>query len=327
MKRYLVILIFILLPITICKAVDPQFTQFYSSPLYLSPSYAGATKENRLSTNYRQQWPSIPGGFETYTFAYDRNFANFHSGVGVLLMRDIAGSGQLSHNYVNILYSYDFVTLKKWHIRPGLSFVYKTTSIDFNKLKFYDQIVSSDPNAPTGERAPSSEIRGNIDGAASILAYNSDIWVGFTADHLLKPSENFFGDKIETPMKYTVFGGMKLTKKGRLLKPYDESITVSFLYKQQGDYQQLDLGFYWFKQPIVIGFWYRGIPMRNKQFGDALAFLGGFKMEQFTIGYSYDLTISNLINSTGGTHEISLIFEFQTKTRKKIYHAIPCPEF
>ena len=36
----------------------------------------------------------------------------------------------------------------------------------------------------------------------------------------------------------------------------------------------------------------------------------GIKTSQFHIGYSYDFTISNLIGSTAGAHEISLIYEF-----------------
>jgi len=48
------------------------------------------------------------------------------------------------------------------------------------------------------------------------------------------------------------------------------------------------------------------------------------------IGYSYDFTISNLIGSTGGAHEISIVYEFNNLSigqLKKRIRAIPCPEF
>ena len=36
----------------------------------------------------------------------------------------------------------------------------------------------------------------------------------------------------------------------------------------------------------------------------------GIKTDQIHIGYSYDFTVSNLIGTTSGAHEISLIYEF-----------------
>jgi hypothetical protein len=110
------------------------------------------------------------------------------------------------------------------------------------------------------------------------------------------------------------------------MRPLDESISIAYLFKLQGDYKQLDIGLYWYKTPMVFGLYYRGLPFLTSERGDAVAFLAGIKAYQLSFGYSYDFTISNLINSTGGSHELSLIFEFQTKKKKK-YHALPCPEF
>ncbi|MFC2152310.1 type IX secretion system membrane protein PorP/SprF, partial [Bacteroidota bacterium] len=45
---------------------DPQFSQFYSSPLYLGPSLAGAAEQSRLIANYRNQWANLPQAFSTY---------------------------------------------------------------------------------------------------------------------------------------------------------------------------------------------------------------------------------------------------------------------
>ncbi len=68
----------------------------------------------------------------------------------------------------------------------------------------------------------------------------------------------------------------------------------------------------------------------TSQAGDAIIGLIGIKTSSVHIGYSYDFTISNLISSTGGAHEISLIYEFNNlslgQQRKRI-RAIPCPEF
>jgi len=318
----------LLIIINLCiRGQDPQFTQFYSVPLYLGPSFAGATQQHRISACYRSQWLGIPGNYNTYTVAYDRYYTPYNSGMGILFMRDEAGSGKLGYIYFSVLYSYDFNIFQTWHVRPGLSFIYNVYSLDFSKLFFSDQINSDGIMAAKGLAVPpTNDMRGNIDGSVSGLIYNDKIWFGSTIDHLLRPNMSFYGDKSNIPLKYTFYGGIKLVSKGRLLKPVDESISIAYLYRILGDYRQFDLGLYWLNPPLVLGIWYRGIPMINSQRGDAVAFLAGVKMYKLSFAYSYDFTVSNLINSTRGAHELSLIFEFRTEKKKK-FHAIPCPEF
>ena len=91
---YLVGLSFIIL--TDSFGQDPTFSQFYANALYLSPSFAGATNEYRLAVNYRDQWPAVPGVFNTYSISFDKAMPNFNSGIGVLATYDVAGSGNLS---------------------------------------------------------------------------------------------------------------------------------------------------------------------------------------------------------------------------------------
>jgi type IX secretion system PorP/SprF family membrane protein len=75
---------------------DPTFSQFYANPLYLAPSFAGATEEYRVALNYRNQWPAIPGVFHTYSISFDKALVNYSSGLGIQAIYDVAGSGDLS---------------------------------------------------------------------------------------------------------------------------------------------------------------------------------------------------------------------------------------
>ena len=329
MKKLLYIAGFILLFFSNLRGqgTDPQFTQFYSVPLYLGPSFAGATQEQRFSGNYRNQWSKINAGqtYVTYAAAYDYYFAKYNSGFGLMFMRDLAGSGSLGTTMMSLLYSYDLLLFNTWHVRPGISFVYSKYSIDPSKLVLPTQTGPEGTN-PGSEVILPSTAPPNIDGSVSGLVYNERIWVGLTVDHLLRPNVSFYGDKILTPLKYTIYGGAKIISKGRLLKPVDESMSIAYQLKFQGMYKQLDLGLYWYNSPIVLGLWYRGIPIINSPRGDAIAAVAGFKKNNFSFGYSYDFTISDLKGSTNGTHEISLIYEFHTVKKRK-YHAIPCPEF
>ena len=308
------------------KGQDPQFTQFYANKLYLSPSFAGATKQHRIGTIYRKQWLGIANGYETYAVSYDHYFDAFNSGLGLIAVKDAAGSASMGFLDVGISYSYDFQVNDYWHVRPGVGFYYYQYGFDFYKLIFKDQINFSGTSPVSIEDPPYDERVGAFDAATSVLVYSDKFWSGLTVDHLMMPNQSFWAGNARVPLEFSLYGGMQIVRKGKLLRPIDETVSVAYMYKHQKDKKQLDLGLYWFKMPMVLGFWYRGIPLVNSDRGDALAILAGFKMQNFSVGYSYDFTISNLINSSKGAHEISLVYEFQT-TRKKKIHAIPCPEF
>jgi type IX secretion system PorP/SprF family membrane protein len=302
---------------------DPQFSQFYSNPLYLAPSFAGATGGSRVCANYRDQWIALPATFRTYSFSYDHYFAPFNSGIGFLAYRDAAGTGNLGIFSLGAQYSYNIKIKNTVFVRPGLHFSYREQGLAFDKLTFIDKVMNPDG----GTSIPSSlENARDVDLALSALIYTKRFWAGTSVDHLLLPNVSFYADKEKVPVKVSVFGGFELIRQGRLLKPVDETMTLAFLFKSQAQYTQLDLGVYWHKNPLVLGLWYRGIPPFNSQRGDAFVILLGYKTPQFNIGYSYDLTISNLIAHAIGSHEISVSYKFLLPRRKKKGH-VPCPEF
>jgi type IX secretion system PorP/SprF family membrane protein len=306
---------------------DPTFSQFYANPLYLSPSFAGATEEYRLSINYRNQWPSVPGVFHTYSIGFDKAMPNFNSGIGVLATYDVAGSGDLSTTNIGLLYSYDFKINKEWNIRPGVNFKFYYLGLNIYKLVFNSQITGSGTTPPVSP-PPFNKVA-DVDFATSVLVYNDKIWGGFTFDHLFTPKQSFYGDESKLPVKFNMYGGVRILGQTRLRKKLIEALSVAGNFQMQGKYYQTDVGLY-YKDPLIFGLWYRGIPFVTSQAGDAVIGLIGIKTKQLHIGYSYDFTISNLISSTGGAHEISIVYEFNSismgSSRKKI-RAIPCPEF
>ena len=328
MKRiiYLVALSFIIL--TDSFGQDPTFSQFYANALYLSPSFTGATNEYRFALNYRDQWPSVPGVFNTYSISFDKALTNFNSGIGVLATYDVAGSGNLSTTNIGLLYSYDFNINREWHIRPGVDFKFYYEGLDIGKLVFNSQITGSG-TSPSVTPPPFKNVA-DVDFATSALVYNSRTWGGFTLDHLLAPKTSFYGNDATVPVKINFYGGTQILKQTRLRQKSLDILSVAINFQKQGKFYQSDLGLYYYKDPIIFGIWYRGIPLVTSQVGDAIIGLVGIKTKQLHIGYSYDFTISSLIGSTGGAHEISLVYEFNNLSMgqlKKRIRAIPCPEF
>jgi type IX secretion system PorP/SprF family membrane protein len=191
-------------------------------------------------------------------------------------------------------------------------------------LLFIDQLQSQ--NGTTAAQHPALQQARDIDAGFSMLVYTKKLWLGGTADHLMTPDVTLYESEATIPLKYSVYGGYEFRRKGKLLKPSDETMTFTFLYKQEKKITQLDLGIYWYNYPIILGMWYRGIPGINSQRGDALVFLAGIKTRSFNVGYSYDFTISSLLPHTLGSHEISFAYKFLLPKRSK-KGSVPCPEF
>jgi type IX secretion system PorP/SprF family membrane protein len=324
-KRLFIFIIVICVSFSLKGQQDPHFTQFYANKLYLAPSFAGATQQDRVSMIYRNQWPSLPGTFVTYGFSYDHFFDAFNSGVGVLLMRDVAGSGRLSTTNFGLQYSYDFQIREYWHVRPGIHLFYTQTGLDFNRLIWNDELTSPIPNTI---EPPTLESKGDIDFSTSVLTYTDRHWFGISLDHLLKAENSLYETDQHIPLKISVFGGTQVIRRGRLLSPIDETLSLTFLFKNHYQISQLDAGVYWYKNPLVLGVFYRGLPLiNNERRGDAIAFLTGYKIDNFSVGYSYDFTISRMLATTGGSHEISLTYEFKSSRQRKKRRMLPCPEF
>lgn len=308
---------------------DPTFSQFYANQLYLSPSFAGATEEYRIAMNYRNQWPAIPGVFHTYSISFDKALINFNSGIGVLATYDVAGSGELSTTNIGLLYSYDFNINREWHIRPGVNFKFYYLGLDLAKLLWSSSLTGGSTPAPS-IHPPSFDNVADVDFATSGLVYNDRMWAGITLDHLLVPKTSFYGEDATVPIKFNVYGGIQVIKKTRLRTKLREVLSIAMNFQAQARFFQTDLGLYYYKDPLIFGLWYRGIPLVTSQAGDAIIGLVGIKTSQLHIGYSYDFTISNLISSSAGAHEISLVYEFTSfsiGSQKKRIRAIPCPEF
>ena len=72
MRKLLLTLVVILAEVLIIKAQDPNFSQFFASPLTLNPALTGKFDGAvRVAGNYRNQWPTIENAYVTKTVSVD----------------------------------------------------------------------------------------------------------------------------------------------------------------------------------------------------------------------------------------------------------------
>lgn len=313
------------------KAQDPQFSQFYASSLYLNPAFTGNTLQHRLSSIYRNQWPSISKAFVSYSFSYDYNLASLNSGVGFIAIRDQAGAGSLMYNNIGALYSYAFQLNKKLMARAGMKLAYTFRNYDQSELIFADQVIRGGSIYTVETKLDDGISYEDI--SVGGLIYSENFWGGFAFDHITQPNQSLLLEEAKLPYKFSLHGGYKFLLEGDLYSEKNKSITIAGNYRLQGKWDQIDLGFYYSRNELFLGVWYRGIPLlKSYESGyannDAFILLIGVKANGLRMGYSYDITMSKLAMDSGGAHEISLTYEWpKTKKKRRRRFFVPCAKF
>ena len=328
MKNYIPIL-FILFVLA-SRAQDPQFSQYYANPIFLNPAFTGLTNEHRAVANYRNQWMGISKAYSTYAISYDNNLGFHHMGVGFQVVHDASGSAALNNTGISGIISWNGKINRFTEIRGGLSLGYSMMRFNFSNLTFNDQLYTGSSTSVESFKYLS---RNYVDIHSGVLINSSKYWAGLSAKHINRPDFDFSDrDNDRLPIKWSLHGGYKflIDKNDREQKKY---ISPSFNFRSMAKFAQLDIGTNFNYYPMQVGLWYRGLPLKKLRSDipnrDAVVIILGYDLEKYNLrfGYSYDLTVSALINNTSGSHEISLIYEISRPSRQSRKVLLTTPKF
>ncbi|QZE14284.1 PorP/SprF family type IX secretion system membrane protein [Halosquirtibacter laminarini] len=293
------------------KAQDAHFSQFFAAPTYLSPSLAGSTGGLRFAANYRNQWPGIPNAYNNFSVSGDIYVNTLKSGFGALIWRDNAGTADLSTTHVGFQYTYRLQISDSWTWIPGLEFAFVQKSIDGSKANLGSDITNGGGNGAYLETSKQSY----ADFKFSSFFYNRKYWAGINVFHLTQPSYSFTDQGTKVPMNIMLFGGVNIWRQKAQRASQPRSFCVSYRLMHQDNFNQLDLGGYWFNRNFEVGAWWRGVPVFNNSVqghlidSDAIVLSAAFMMGHMRIGYSYDVPISSFSLTSAGAHEISIVYE------------------
>lgn len=339
--RKLSLLILASLMLINAKAQDPNFSQFFVSPLTLNPALTGKFNGDfRIAGNYRDQWPSISKAFITSTASLDMPILRGRIseldtwGVGILAMTDKTANGILSTNLLSITTAYHKGLDEDGLHQVGIGFqaTYNTKRLDGTKLNFEDELDQFG-----GWSIPSGEVINNqmlnlsyFDVSAGFL-YNgstdgfNNFYLGASAYHLNKPRESFTGDVFYTlNQRYTVHAGGAIP-----LGDATRTIFLSSLFSHQAGANNIVIGgavgFALNDEPDNPSNFYAGMWTRFNNVNDAIIPYVGLEFNGFRLGASYDVNISSLktASQSRGGLEVSLIFI----KRPPGYKGIACPRF
>lgn len=337
MKKPLVILVGIALLTLNGFAQDPNFSQFYASPLSLNPALTGKFDGLlRVSGNYRDQWPAISKAFITSTVSADMGIlANKIAetdtwGIGLMAMTDKTANGILNSNYFAFSTAYHKALDEDGYNQIGLGFqgAYATKRLDGTRLNFEDELDQFGGwTNPTSEPINNQVLNVNYFDLNAGMLFNgssngtNNYYFGASVYHMNRPKESFTG------AVYTLNPRLTLHAGGSFPIAENASLQLSGLHSRQAGAVNTVLGGNVAVQMnqdqevptnVYLGGWYR--------LGDAVIPYIGLEFGEFLLGATYDVNISNLktASQSRGGIEISLIY---VKRRSDGRKGVPCPKF
>lgn len=320
MKKFLLILTICVSLVTVSNAQDPNFSQFFASPLTLNPALTGKFDgDYRFAINYRNQWPSISNAYTTGTASFDMGILKNRIpeydqfGIGVMGFTDRAGDGALTNNYgaLSVAYHKGLDENGYHQIGAGFQGVYVNKRLDIANLKFQDQLTPFGFTGVTSEIFNHNQVNLSYFDLNAGFIYNgstngyNNFYLGASMYHINRPKESFQGGDFVLNPRITIQAGGKIP-----MGTYNHLYFAANHSMQANAYNTMLGGAYSLnvnndeENPtnVYLGSWYR--------IGDAIIPYVGLEFNGWHIGASYDVNISSLkaaSNARGGI-EISLIY-------------------
>ena len=296
---------------------DFLLSQPWAVSSMVAPSFAGLNLAGRAFATYRNQYSSLKGSHVAVA-GYDQYFHPLRSSFGANIAYTNSASGMLSQVEFNIQYNYAVQMTKDWYFRPGLQIGLFYRTIDPSKMIFADQIAVDGSILPTTSFNPVNSSVVRFDAGVSILFYNQYFFAGVHVDNLLGNKISFMDQATTTnPMKISAYAaGLIPISKGLGKYSAKDDVTIAGLYQWQGQYHQIDLDIMYHRRYFMAGVGYRGVPFYSPDglsSQDAVKLMIGGSVAGFSLSYSYDISVSSLIDVSGGSHEITLTYRFMEK--------------
>jgi type IX secretion system PorP/SprF family membrane protein len=279
---------------------DPQFTMWMFDRLSFNPAAAGMDRMHQVQAFHRDQWDGFERDPKTYLFNYNgyANVAGRTVGIGASFMTEVLGQEQ--NKFARLSASF--------HQPIGDNFLSGGIQVGLLSKSLGNSWIAIDPTDPN---IPINGIsQGGFDMAAGLMFYNPNkYYAGVSATHLPATALSDLG--FASARHIYVMGGYNYELPNGLLLRSNALIKTDMKASPAID---VNANVLWNNQ-----LW-GGLAFRP---GDAIAPMLGFQMDLntiqkglmtyehgFKVGYSYDITLSEIRNYSAGSHELFLTYQF-----------------
>src|ERR1043165_110925 len=301
------------------SAQDIHFSQFNFSPLNQNPANTNLFDgDYRFVANYRNQWPSVPVRYNTFSISGEMNFLtlknNDRLGAGLVFFFDRAGDSRFTSLNTALSISYIKSLDKNFHhaLSGGLQFGIVNRNINYSKLNFDNQWNGDvfDPNIAIDENM--AKTRFNYFDLGVGLAYRytkterTNFTFGFSAVHLTQPKQTFFGDNsVKLNPRFTVHTRVQ----AKVAKRWD--VLPELMFQMQDSKYEVGYGahakyYVAVKSPNTVAV-NMGVYGRSAEAGWLMA---GVDYNNLQVNLSYDINFSKLRPASryNGGVEVSVIY-------------------
>lgn len=297
--RGLIVLVIVLGTTKLYAQQDPMYTQYMDNLLVINPGFAGSKEVGNALLVARNQWVSVDGAPSTRSFSYNTPIKNKNIGIGLSVLSDKIGPLKQTGFYFD--YSYFIKVSDEFKLGMGLK-----AGVSFYRANLTD-LITIDPD-PTFDNDIYENFLPNV--GVGFFLFSDKSYVGLSVPRLIENKitrEDVTTEYVNTQKMhlYLVGGHQFDLSKDFQLKPsamlkWVSNAPVSF------DINAL----FGFKERFWVGAMYR--------FDAAYGIIAQFKPSaKMTIGYSYDITISNLNAFNNGSHEIMFSYDLDLFNRKR----------
>jgi type IX secretion system PorP/SprF family membrane protein len=324
-----------------CSAQDLHFSQWFNSPLTTNPANTGfiPDADYRLGANYRNQWSSVMSEpYKTMSIFGDAQvFRNRIQtgwlGLGGVILRDVAGSGNLTTTEVYGSAAYHQMISYSSLLTLGFNVGWVNKRINSSDLKFPDQFDGKffDNQLPTSVVIDEPNVNFFDMQVGMNYAYfpNTRTYfnAGFSVQHINKARESFFstdpaGFNSLIPRRYIGFlNGSFKTSDDVIINPMayytNQAGASEIVLGLNAQYNLSDNG----DNQVIGGIYYR--------LGDAFIPMIGFIYKNVRLTFTYDVTTSSLTqtNQGRGAWEFALIENGVYNEYNGDRHQSLCPDF
>ena len=318
--KQLLTLIFIL-SIVQLKAQDGHFSQFYASPMALSPALTGMSAYKLKATaQYREQWRSVTVPYVSMQGGIEGRFNSGYNnalGLGLFVVNNEAGDAQFTNPQVYLSGAYHFGL-----DADGSSFLSAGAQVGVaqrsiqNSLTFNSQYNGTffNINIPSGEQIDNPQVT-YVDGSAGlsysyIIDPQTSLYVGTALYHINRPNISFTSDPDPLNRKFTLYAGGSFPLSDQF------SLMLQGVILNQGPFNEVNIGA--MVRYSLIPSYYDDAGDLALALGtihrinDAQVFVARLDYRGMSLGVSYDFNFSSLTpasNSRGG-YEVALVYQF-----------------
>ncbi len=277
---------------------DPMYTQYMDNLQVINPGYAGSAGVGNVLMVARTQWVEFDGAPATRSFTYNIGEDGKNIGIGFSLMSDKIGPLKQTGFYAD--YSYFIRVSEKFKLGLGLK-----GGVSFYRANLVAlETVDSDP---VFSRDIYENFLPNV--GVGMFLFSENTYFGLSAPKLIENTithEDVTTDYVNKQQMHIYF-----------VAGHRVDFSEDFQLKTNAMIRQVSGAPVSFDMTVMGGFRDKFWVGAMYRFDAAYGIIAQFKpTAKMTIGYSYDITISELSAFNAGTHEIMFSYDLDLFNRK-----------